>query len=94
MVTDALISVSPSGNCGTEAFFLGDRIAPQTTEIDEGKTVKGTNRQNVIVVNYAVRLPNEPFTVKPSVGKSVWLKLDPVTMQFGEVAQNFEGESR
>lgn len=84
----------PNGYAGSEAFFLGDRIAPQTTEIDEGLTARGTKRQNVIVVNYADRLPNEPFTAKPSVGKSVWLKLDPATLQFGEVAQNFEGESR
>lgn len=81
------------GYIGSEAVFLGDRIAPQTTEIDEGITSVGTNRQNVIVVNYTIRLPDEPFTTQPSVGKSVWLKLDPITMQFAEVAQNFEGES-
>jgi len=46
------------------------------------------------VVNYAVRAPGEPMTARPSVGKSVWLKLDPQTMQFGEVVQNFEGESK
>lgn len=83
-----------AGYRGSHAFFLGDRIAPQTTHMDEGETVRGTNRQNVIVVNYAVRLPGESFTTQPSLGKSLWLKLDPVTMQFGEVAQNFEGESR
>jgi len=83
-----------NGPKGSYAFFLGDRIAPQTTGMDEGETVMGTNRQNVIVVNYAVRLPSEPFTIKPSMGKSTWLKLDPAIMQFGEVAQNFEGESR
>ncbi len=83
-----------TGYIGSQAVFLGDRIAPQTTEMEEGITVMGTKRQNVIIVNYAVRLPNEPFTASPSVGKSLWLKLDPVTMQFGEVAQNFEGESR
>lgn len=85
---------TPDGYVGSHAFFLGDRIAPQTTGIDEGKTSRGTNRQNVIVVNYAVRLPGEPFTASPSLGKSTWLKLDLATMQFGEVAQNFEGESR
>ncbi|MFZ2569062.1 MAG: META domain-containing protein [Minisyncoccia bacterium] len=84
---------TPTGYVGSKAFFLGDRIAPQTTVMDEGKTTIGTYRQNVIVVNYAVRRPNEPFTTSPSIGKSVWLKLDPVTMQFGEVAQNFEGEA-
>lgn len=85
---------TPTGYVGSQAVFLGDRIAPQTTGMDEGKTSKGTDRQNVIVVNYAVRLPNEPLATKPSMGKSLWLKLDPVTMQFGEVVQNFEGESR
>jgi heat shock protein HslJ len=35
----------------------------------------------------------ESFDVQPSVGKSIWLKLDTETMQFGEVAQNFEGEA-
>ncbi len=85
---------TPNGYIGSEALFLGDRIAPQTTHMEEGKTVRSTNRQNVVVVNYAVRLPNEPFTVQASLGKSMWIKLDPVTMQFGEVAHNFEGESR
>ena len=38
--------------------------------------------------------PGEPMTAQPSVGKSVYLKLDPATMQFGIVEPNFEGESR
>lgn len=84
---------TPAGYIGSEAVLLGDRIAPQTTAIDEGRTAIGSNRQNVIIVNYAVRRPNEPFTVAPSVGKSRWLKLDPDTMRFVEVAQNFEGET-
>ncbi len=88
----AALNTPTTGYKGSNAFFLGDRIAPQTTEIDEGKTANGTNRKNVIVVNYAVRLPGQSLAEKPSVGKSVWLKLDPATMQFGEVAQNFEGE--
>lgn len=69
---------------GTDAVLLGDRIAPQTTEISDGK----------VIVNYADRKQGEPMTAKPSVGKSIWLKLDTKTMQFGEVVQNFEGESR
>jgi hypothetical protein len=83
-----------NGYVGSHGILLGDRIAPQTMHMDEGKTVVGTNRQNVIVVNYVVRLPNEPFTTRPSLGKSMWIKLDPNTMQFGEVMKNFEGESR
>lgn len=72
------------GYVGSEGLFLGDRIAPQSTNMGNG---------NVIVVNYAERKPNEPFTTSPSVGKSIWLLLNPKTMQFGEVAQNFEGEA-
>ncbi|MSR71717.1 MAG: hypothetical protein EXS50_03635 [Candidatus Taylorbacteria bacterium] len=81
------------GYVGSYAFLLGDRIAPQTTVIDEGKTSNGTKRQNVIIVNYADRNPGEPMTSTPSLGRSIWLKLDLKTMQWGEVAQNFEGES-
>ena len=85
---------TPTGYTGSTGYFLGDRIAPQSTNIDEGRTTQGTIRSNVVVVNVATRMPNEPMTAIPSVGKSVWIKLDPSTMQFGEVAQNFEGESR
>src|SRR3989338_5835156 len=73
---------------GTHAVLLGDRIAPQTTEMS-----RNPNHKNVIVVNYADRAPGEPMTAQPSVGKSIWLKLDPATMQFGQVEQNFEGEA-
>jgi hypothetical protein len=48
------------GNQGTNAILLGDRIAPQTTEIRDGE----------IIVNYADRKPGEPMTTKPSVGVS------------------------
>jgi len=43
---------------GLNAVFLGDRIAPQSTQIVNGE----------IVVNYADRRPNEPMTATPSVG--------------------------
>ncbi|HEY4486176.1 MAG TPA: hypothetical protein VJB70_00370, partial [Candidatus Paceibacterota bacterium] len=65
--------------------LLGDRIAPQTTERGEGR---------MVVVNYTERAYGEPMTASPSVGKNLWLLLDPKTLQFGEVVQNFEGESR
>lgn len=71
------------GYQGTSAVLLGDRIAPQTTEITDGK----------LIVNYAERAPGEPMTTQPSVGESLFLKLDPATLQFGEVVQNFEGEA-
>jgi hypothetical protein len=69
---------------GSHGILLGDRIAPQTT-------VSGNGR--IVIVNYADRAPGEPFTSAPSIGKSVWLLLDPATMQFGEVAQDFAGEA-
>lgn len=78
----------PEGYIGSDDVLLGDRIAPQTTTMDER-----AGRVNVIVVNYADRKPGDSMTTPPSVGKSIWLKLDPKTMRFGEVAQNFEGES-
>jgi hypothetical protein len=43
---------------GTNAILLGDRIAPQTTNIT------GTT----ILVNYADRKPGEPMTTQPSLG--------------------------
>lgn len=73
-----------SGYVGTQALLIGDRIAPQTTNKGEG---------SIVVVNYAIRKPGEAFTIAPSVGKSLWLKLDTKTLQFGEVVQNFEGEA-
>lgn len=79
----AAIQTAQGGYQGTDAVLLGDRVAPQTTEIRDGK----------VIVNYADRAPGEAMTVQPSVGKSVWLKLDPATMQFGIVVQNFEGET-
>jgi hypothetical protein len=77
------------GYVGSQALLLGDRISPQTTEMSQNP-----RHVNVIVVNYADRKKGEPMTAQPSVGKSIWIKLDPKTMQFGEVVQNFEGESR
>jgi len=54
-----------NGYQGTNAVFLGDRIAPQTTEFRNGE----------IIVNYAERKSDEPFTVQPSVGVSKYLKI-------------------
>lgn len=90
-----VVAVLDTGNgfVGSDSFFIGDRISPQSMSIDEGTTTMGTMRDNVIVVNYAERGPSDPMTTSPSTGKSVWIKLDPDAMQFAEVAQNFEGES-
>ncbi len=68
---------------GSEAVYIGDRIAPQTI-------TRGEN--SLVVVNYADRYPGESFATAPSLGKSLVLKFDPVSKQFGEVLIDFEGE--
>jgi len=73
-----------TGYVGSEGIFLGDRIAPQTTEPGTGK---------IVIINYADRAPGEAFAVQPSYAKSLYILLDPNTMQFGEVVQQFEGEA-
>jgi heat shock protein HslJ len=73
-----------NGYVGSQGLLLGDRIVPQTTEVRAG---------GIVVVNYADRRPGEPFTTPPSIAKTMWLKLDPQTLQFGEVVQDFEGEA-
>jgi len=72
-----------TGYVGSQGLLLGDRIAPQSTE-------KG--RGDIVIVNYAERSPGEDFGVAPSVGRSIWIILDPTTMQFGQVVPDFEGE--
>lgn len=79
----ALLNKS-SGRVGSEAVLLGDRISPQSTNLE---------KNNIVVVNYADRKAGESFDVQPSFGKSIRLLLDTKTMQFGEVAKNFEGEA-
>ena len=54
-----------NGYKDTNAVFLGDRIAPQTTEIKNGE----------LIVNYADRRPTDPMTTAPSVGVSKYLKV-------------------
>jgi heat shock protein HslJ len=72
------------GYAGSEGLLLGDRIAPQATTL---------RPDGVVVVNYADRAPGESFATAPSVGKTLWLKLNPTTLQLGEVVQDFEGEA-
>lgn len=57
---------TPNGYTGTNGILLGDKIAPQNTEIRDGK----------IIVNYADRKPSEPMTTPPSIGVSKYLKVD------------------
>ena len=59
-----------SGYQSTNAILLGDRIAPQTTEIKDGE----------VIVNYADRKPSDPMTTPPSVGVSKYLKVEGTTL--------------
>ena len=53
----------------TNAFFIGDRIAPQTTEINTSA--------KELYVNFAERKPGEPMTAQPSQGATLYLKVTP-----------------
>ncbi len=53
------------GYTGTNAVYLGDRIAPQTTEVRDG----------TVIVNYADRAPGEPYSAAPSLGVSKYLEI-------------------
>jgi hypothetical protein len=53
----------------TNAFFVGDRIAPQSSYIP-------ANSQE-LQVNFAERKPGEPMTARPSVGVTLLLKVTP-----------------
>ncbi len=74
-----------NGYVGGRTVLIGDRIAPQTTELGPNGT---------IVVNYADRKPGESFATRPSVGKTLRLKFDQESGGvFGVVANDFEGEA-
>ncbi len=68
-----------TGIVGSEAVFVGDRIAPQSI-------TAGAN--GTIVVNYVDRAAGDSFAVAPSVGKSLVLKFDPVAGKFVAVKSN------
>ena len=59
------------GTHGSNAILLGDRIAPQNVEIQNG----------TIVANYADRRPGEPMTTQPSVGVSKYFTWNGATLQ-------------
>lgn len=67
----------------TDAMLLGDRISPQTVEIQDGRAV----------YNFAERKVGESFQVPPSIGKSIWVNYDSKSNQIGELVKNFEGEA-
>lgn len=76
----AVLAINKGGNyVATNALLLGDRIAPQTVEIRDGRAV----------YNYADRGPNEPMSTQPSFGKSLWINYDAMTGQI--VAGQSEG---
>lgn len=77
-----------NGYVGSEGYLLGDRIAPQSTDISPNPRQVG-----VVVFNYADRRADEPMSAEPSIGKSVYLKIVPDTMRWAIVEPNFEGES-
>jgi hypothetical protein len=54
------------GYHGTNGILLGDRIAPQTTEIRDGN----------VIVNYADRKADESMTAQPSVGVSLRVQVE------------------
>lgn len=77
------------GYVGSDGYLLGDRVAPQPTSMSPNP-----RHVRVVVFNYADRVPGEPMTAQPSVGKSAYLKLDSASMMWGIVEPDFEGESR
>ncbi len=56
---------SKDGYRGTNAIFLGDRIAPQSTEF----------RGGMIIVNFADRKLGESFSTRPSIGVSKYFRI-------------------
>ena len=66
----AVVAVkTTTGYKTTNAFLIGDRIAPQSTFIP-------LNSQE-LQVNFAERKPGEPMTAQPSVGATLLLKVTP-----------------
>ncbi len=80
---------TPRGYVGSDGYLLGEDIAPQSTFISPN-----ARHKHVVVFAYGDRGPGEPMTTQPSVGKSVYLKLDIPSMMWGIVEPDFEGESR
>ena len=58
--------LTPGGYVGTNGILLGDRIAPQTTEVRNGQ----------VIVNFADRRPDEPMTTQPSIGITLRARIE------------------
>lgn len=82
----AVLGINDNNNTykATETMYIGDRIAPQTINIIDGRAV----------INYVIRKEGEPMTARPSIGKSLWVHYDSKNNQIGEWVKDFEGESR
>lgn len=73
---------TPAGYVGTNAVFIGDRIAPQSTMVDPNNAAQ-------FIVNYADRKADEPMSAQPSQGVSKWFKLESgVLMEVASPTQN------
>jgi hypothetical protein len=70
-------------SASSNKIFLGDRIAPQSTMIDE-------KDPSVIIVSYAIRAANEPMITPPSIMISKSFKI--LNGELIEFEYNFEGE--
>lgn len=80
----ATVAVNIGGQyTGTDSILLGDRIAPQNFAV----------RNGIGEVNYADRRYGESFATQPSIGKTLWVKVDPVRLRLMQIAVNFEGEA-
>ena len=80
----AVIAANVDGeHKGTDAILLGDRILPQAFYIEDNRAK----------VDYLDRAFDEPFSVDPSIKKSVHIQFDPETFQLIQVAVDFEGEA-
>jgi len=62
-----------NGGVGVEGILLGDRISPQSMNLDN---------DNTIVVNYADRGLDESFATTPSIAKTIKLYIDKKTLKF------------
>ncbi|MCA9361397.1 META domain-containing protein [Candidatus Kaiserbacteria bacterium] len=68
---------------GTDTILLGDRISPQTMEINNG----------IGLVNFADRKDGEPMATSPTVGKTLRVKVDTDDYRLGVVENDFVGEA-
>jgi heat shock protein HslJ len=75
---------TPDGFVGSEAYFIGDRIAPQTTQIEE---------DGIVVINYATRREGDSFMAVPSIGKTLRLHLHTDERLFEEIEGTAEEHS-